>query len=72
MSESSTVHLARLQVYFETSPAISLLRSIHAPYVIDFLYQQFKRSGKITIGFADLAAALARMARANRRSSMAC
>lgn len=59
MAEPSAVHLARLQVYFETSPAISLLRSTHAPYVIDFLYQQFKRGGNITLGFADLVAALA-------------
>jgi hypothetical protein len=59
MSESSAAHLARLQVYFETSPAISLLRSTNAPYVVDFLHQQFKRGGRVMVGFADLAAALA-------------
>lgn len=59
MTQSSAVHLARLQVYFETSPAISLLRSPNAPYVVDFLHHQFKRNGRVTVGFADLAAALA-------------
>jgi Protein of unknown function (DUF3375) len=59
MSESSAAHLARLRVYFETSPAISLLRSPNAPYVVDFLHQQFKRGGRITVGLSDLLAALA-------------
>jgi hypothetical protein len=59
MPESSAAHLARLQVYFETSPAISLLRSPNAPYVIDFLDQQFKRGSRVTVGQAELAAALA-------------
>ncbi len=59
MSESSAAHLARLQVYFETSPAISLLRSPNAPYAIDFLHRQFKQSGRITVRLSDLVAALA-------------
>lgn len=59
MSESSAAHLARLQVYFETSPAISLLRSPNAPYVVDFLHRQFKRGGRVTVGLSDLVATLA-------------
>jgi hypothetical protein len=50
--------LAQLIAYFETSPAIRLLRSTNAPYVLAFLHRQFKQSGHIAIGHAELHAAL--------------
>lgn len=53
------MHLAKLLVYFETSPALRLLRSHNAPFVIDFLDQQFKRPGRITVPHSELHAALA-------------
>jgi hypothetical protein len=52
------VNLGKLLVYFDTSPALRLLRSPNAPFVIDFLDQQFKRSGRIAIPSSDLLAAL--------------
>lgn len=52
------MHLGKLLAYFATSPAVRLLRSDHAPYVIDFLYQQFKRPGRITIPHSELLPAL--------------
>ena len=53
------VNLERLQVYFETSPALRLLRSPNAAFIVDFLDQQFKRAGRIAVPFSDLHAALA-------------
>ena len=53
------MNLARLQVYFETSPALRLLRSPNAAFIVDFLNQQFKRPGRIAVPFSDLHAALA-------------
>ena len=53
------MNLERLQVYFETSPALRLLRSPNAAFIVDFLDQQFKRAGRITVPFSDLHAALA-------------
>lgn len=52
------MNLGRLLVYFEGSPAIRLLRAQHAPYVISFLYQQFKQSDAITRPQSELLAAL--------------
>lgn len=52
------MHLEELIVYLETSPAMRLLRSSNAAYILDFLYQQFKGAGKITIPMSDLQAAL--------------
>ena len=52
------MHLNKLQVYFETSPALRLLRSPNAPFVLDFLTQQFKRGGRLTVVYSDLLAAL--------------
>lgn len=52
------MHLIKLQDYFETSPSISLFRARNAPYVIFFLDQQFKQSGRIVIPHSDLIAAL--------------
>jgi len=54
------MNLGRLLVYFESSPAIRLLRAQHAPYVIAFLFQQFKRYGAITRSQSELLAALDR------------
>jgi hypothetical protein len=53
------VNLARLLAYFETSPAVRLLRSHGAPFVLDFLDQQFRRAGRITIPSSELHEALA-------------
>ena len=52
------MNLAKLLVYFDTSPAIGLLRSPNAPYVIDFLFQRFKQSGRIGIPRSELLQAL--------------
>ena len=51
------MQLEELLLYFETSPAIRLLRSPHAPLVADFLHQQFKRAGRVGVPHADLQAA---------------
>src|SRR6201999_2795961 len=56
--DQPSMQLGKLRLYFETSPAMRLLRSQNAPYVVDFLYQQFKRSGKIAVASSDLLAAL--------------
>ena len=53
------MHLDKLLVYFETSPVLRLLRSSNAPFIVDFLDQQFKRAARITLPFSDLYAALA-------------
>src|SRR5688572_19791544 len=50
--------LDRLISYFETSPAVRLLRAQHAPFVLDFLHQQFKAPSRISIPSSDLSAAL--------------
>ncbi len=52
------MNLGKLLVYFETSPALRLLRSPNAAFIVDFLDQQFKRAGRITVPFSDLHAAL--------------
>jgi hypothetical protein len=52
------MHLAQLLPYFETSPAVRLLRSPNAPFILDFLHQQFKKAGCITVPFSSLHAAL--------------
>lgn len=52
------MHLANLLVYFETSPALSLLRSSNAPFIVDFLNRQFKQSGRISVPHAELLDAL--------------
>jgi hypothetical protein len=53
------MHLADLRTFFETSPAVKLLRSQNAPFVIDFLEQQFKRAGRLSLPHSDLHASLA-------------
>jgi hypothetical protein len=50
--------LAKLLPFFETSPAVRLLRSPNAPFILAFLDLQFKRAGRITVPFSDLHAAL--------------
>src|SRR5262249_6087541 len=50
--------LAKLLPFFETSPAVGLLRSPNAPFILSFLDLQFKRAGRITVPFSDLHAAL--------------
>jgi hypothetical protein len=50
--------LARLLTYFDTAPAVRLLRSLNVPFIVDFLNQQFKRAGRITIPHSELLAAL--------------
>ncbi|QDT32003.1 DUF3375 family protein [Thalassoglobus polymorphus] len=52
------MQLAKLLVYFDTSPALSLLRSTNAPFIIDFLNQQFKQGEQIAWAHSDLIAAL--------------
>jgi Protein of unknown function (DUF3375) len=52
------MNLAKLLPFFETSPAVRLLRSSNAPFIVAFLDQQFKRAGRITVSFAELHAAL--------------
>jgi len=48
----------KLSVYFETSPAVLLLKATSAPFVLCFLYERFKRAHTITIAHSDLLAAL--------------
>lgn len=53
------MRLDQLLTYFDTSPAVRLLRAQNAPFVLDFLHQQFKAPGRIAMPASDLAAALA-------------
>lgn len=53
------MQLEGLVAYFAGSPAIRLLRSPHAPYVIYFLQQRFKESNSIVAVHSELVAALA-------------
>src|SRR5262245_57837844 len=50
--------LEKLRTYFQTSPAVSLLRSPNAPFILDFLIQLFKQGGRITVPYSELHAAL--------------
>ncbi|QDT32220.1 DUF3375 domain-containing protein [Thalassoglobus polymorphus] len=52
------MQLAKLLVYFDTSPALSLLRSSNAPFIIDFLNQLFKQSERISWAHSELVTAL--------------
>lgn len=52
------MRLGKLLAYFATSPAVRLLRSDYAPYIVDFLDQQFKRPGQITVPHSELLANL--------------
>lgn len=53
------MNLAALRSYFETSPAVKLLRAQSAPYVIDFLDRTFRRASRITLPAGELLDALA-------------
>lgn len=50
--------LGRLLAYFQTSPALRLLRSQNAPFIIDFLNKAFKQSGRAAIPQDELRVAL--------------
>lgn len=52
------MNLASLQQFFDSSPAIRLLRSPHAPWILEFLHRQFKGSGRIVWPHTELAAQL--------------
>ena len=51
--------LDRLESFFSANPAARLLRSPHAAPIAHFLNLQFKKSGDITIGHAELVQRLA-------------
>ena len=53
------MQLAQLISYFETSPAMKLLRSPNAAFIVDFLHGQFKERGRLTMPMSELLVALA-------------
>lgn len=61
------MQLESLQKFFASSPAVRLIRSPHAFWIVDFLNQQFKVAGQITVPHSqiasDLDAYLERLAR---------
>lgn len=52
---SESVQAIFLQKFFASSPAVRLIRSPHAFWIVDFLNQQFKLVGKITRTHSELA-----------------
>lgn len=52
------MRLEQLVAYIQTSPAITLLRSPNAAYILHFLYCQFKRPGKLVLPLSELQEAL--------------
>ncbi|WP_166820365.1 DUF3375 domain-containing protein [Thalassoroseus pseudoceratinae] len=52
------MRLEQLIDHFEHSPAVRLLRAQNAPYVVQFLSDQFRSGGRIVIPHSDLLAAL--------------
>lgn len=48
----------KLSIYFDTSPAVSLLKADHSPYIVCFLYERFKRAHAIDVAHSDLLPAL--------------
>ncbi len=52
------MELDSLIYYFDSSPAAKLLRAQHAPYVVRFLFEQFKHPGQIAIPHSELLPAL--------------
>jgi hypothetical protein len=52
------MQLAQLISYFGSSPAIKLLRSSNAPFIVDFLHRQYKQHGRLTIPMSELLVAL--------------
>lgn len=55
---SIPMHIDSLQQFFASSPAVRLIRSPHAFWIVDFLHQQFKRSDGITRPHGELVAEL--------------
>ncbi|MBI5759289.1 MAG: DUF3375 family protein [Planctomycetales bacterium] len=49
----------KLQIYFDTSPAIRLLQATNAPHVVCFLHERFKQARAIDIPHSELLPALA-------------
>lgn len=52
------MRLDQLITYFNTSPAVTLFRSQNAAFIVDFLHQQFKAAGRISIPSSELVSAL--------------
>lgn len=52
------MRLEQLITYFETSPAVRLLRAQFAPFILHFLFQQFKGPGRLSMSASELSAAL--------------
>ncbi len=52
------LELHGIKTYLDTSPALRLLKSPNAAFIIHFLFLTFKKPGRITVGMADLQAAL--------------
>lgn len=52
------MRLEQLLSFFETSPAVKLLRSQQAAFVIDFLHNQFKESSRITLPMSEFLSGL--------------
>lgn len=52
------MQLAQLISYFDTSPAMKLLRSSNAPFIVDFLHRQYKGRGQLAIPMSELLVAL--------------
>ncbi len=52
------MHVESLQKFFASSPAVRLIRSPHAYWIVDFLHAQFKLAGQITRRHSELAAEL--------------
>lgn len=50
----------QLRFDFEHASSLKLLRSLHAPLIIAFLYAQFKRAQRLSVPFDDLALQLER------------
>ena len=48
------MRLEQITTLFDASPAMRLVRSDSAPYVIDFLNTAFKKTGTLTFGHEDL------------------
>lgn len=52
------MRLDQLISYFETSPALTLLRSPNAAFILHFLFEQYKAPGRITLPMSELLVAL--------------
>src|SRR4051812_30086226 len=52
------MRLGKLLSYFTTSPAIRLLHSTNAAFIVDFLDQTFKQSNRITVPHSELVSGL--------------